>query len=418
MKPLRYWTNISLLNLVVVALLGFLLRSKILFPLGALDYKNILNAHSHYAFGGWITLALCAAMAYRLTGSDAPRPVYHKALLALLLTAVGMVVSFPFQGYGAVSIFFSTAFIFSTYAFALFFIRDLWRSRVEPAVKTLSIGAVISLVLSSVGPYTLAWMLATKAANPLLYKDSIYTYLHLQYNGFFTLAVSALFLHSASRHMAARSRKWLRLYAWIAVAGVVPSLALSYLWHYTHVAVRATAFVGAALMVAQAVLALLLVFPLKNFLRAMQSTARILLTLSFGAYFLKNCLNAGILYEPLGTLVFGNRAVIIGFLHLVFLGFVSLFLLGYFVEEGLVPRTRTALAGIWIFTAGVAMNEVLLGAQGLGGMLSWSSHFFPWALWTAAITLLLGAAVLFSASVRGGSLPALTPSPSRRPQLT
>jgi hypothetical protein len=39
-------------------------------------------------------------------------------------------------------------------------------------------------------------MMATDSKNTLLYKDSTYTYLHLQYNGFFTLSVFALLLHA------------------------------------------------------------------------------------------------------------------------------------------------------------------------------------------------------------------------------
>ena len=45
-------------NFCIVALLGLTLRSKILFSIPFLDYNRLLDAHFHFAFGGWVTLAL------------------------------------------------------------------------------------------------------------------------------------------------------------------------------------------------------------------------------------------------------------------------------------------------------------------------------------------------------------------------
>jgi hypothetical protein len=61
-KQLEKWVGIALVNLSIVALLGVLLRCKQLFPLPFIQYKYLLHAHSHFAFGGWISLALLALM--------------------------------------------------------------------------------------------------------------------------------------------------------------------------------------------------------------------------------------------------------------------------------------------------------------------------------------------------------------------
>ena len=45
-------------NLAIVALLGVIMRYKILYPLPFVDQKKFLHAHSHFAFSGWVTLAL------------------------------------------------------------------------------------------------------------------------------------------------------------------------------------------------------------------------------------------------------------------------------------------------------------------------------------------------------------------------
>jgi len=56
------WINVALVNLVIVAGLGLLLRAKILFPLPLVDFRNTLHGHSHFAFSGWATLALLVLM--------------------------------------------------------------------------------------------------------------------------------------------------------------------------------------------------------------------------------------------------------------------------------------------------------------------------------------------------------------------
>jgi hypothetical protein len=58
MKNTTLWASTSLFNFCIVGLLGVILRSKILFDLPWINYLNLLDAHSHFAFGGWITLSL------------------------------------------------------------------------------------------------------------------------------------------------------------------------------------------------------------------------------------------------------------------------------------------------------------------------------------------------------------------------
>ena len=99
------WITIALINLSVVALLGVILRCKILFTIRCIDFKNLLQSHSHFAFGGWITLCLLALMTYEILPENVhSKPVYKWLLTGILICAVGMLVSFPFIGYAFISI--------------------------------------------------------------------------------------------------------------------------------------------------------------------------------------------------------------------------------------------------------------------------------------------------------------------------
>ena len=231
---------IALINLALVALLGFLMRAKMIFSIPELDFKFTLHAHSHFAFGGWVTLALLSLMSFRLLPAERhTRPVYNWLMWAVLVNAYGMMISFLLQGYAFFSILFSTLFIFITYAYAWVFVRDIRRTKVSGPVKSLAIGAVAYMALSSAGAFTLAYLLATKAQNIFLYKDAIYTYLHLQYSGFFTLAVFALLLHHFS--IQGRAVRW---FANLLNLGVIPSMFISYLWHYPGMVIQIIAWLG------------------------------------------------------------------------------------------------------------------------------------------------------------------------------
>src|SRR5215831_12640306 len=230
MKKRDFWITLSLVNLCIVALLGMTLRTKFLFPIQCIDYKNFLSAHSHFAFGGWITLAFMILFIDNLLSDDQKqRKVYQWLLWGIEITSVGMLLTFPFQGYGLFSIIFSTAFIFSTYAFSWVFIKDIRQAKKDRSVGLLSALALVSLVISSVGPFTLAYIMATKTGNAFLYRDAIYTYLHFQYNGFFTLSVFALFFNRVltSANDAMRKRIW--RFALFLCLSVVPALFLSLL---------------------------------------------------------------------------------------------------------------------------------------------------------------------------------------------
>ena len=124
---LLQWLRISFFNLLLVACIGLILRYKIAFTLLLIDQKHLLHAHSHFAFTGWISMALMAFMvdyASRHKNIDL-FPKYRWLLWGNLITAYGMLFSFPFEGYGLFSISFSTLSIFNSWIFSVLFWKEL-----------------------------------------------------------------------------------------------------------------------------------------------------------------------------------------------------------------------------------------------------------------------------------------------------
>src|SRR6266487_5541778 len=110
--------------------------------------------------------------------------------------------------------------------------------------------------------------------------------------------------------------------------------------------------------------------------------------MSIAAFIVKMFLQSFTIFPAVGNAVFGDRPVIIGFLHLVFLGFVSPFILAYYVQKNML-NSNIKLTGyaLIIFISGILLNEIILMLQGLGAMFLKSSYLFSWLLWAISIWL-------------------------------
>jgi hypothetical protein len=403
MKALERWASIALVNLGIVAMLGFIMRSKLMFSMPAVNFKHTLHAHSHFAFGGWVTLALMALMIYQMLPERLyNKPVYRWLLSGILLNAVGMLLSFLYQGYALFSIVFSVIFILVTYIFSFVFIKDIVKANANRSTRLLAICSVVYLVLSSAGPFTLGYLLATKSPNAILYKDAIYTYLHLQYSGFFTLAVFALLINKL-----VTNNRTTQIFAGLLSFSVVPSMFISYLWHYPALWINIIAMIGSLSLAVCTFWFFLMLPQLRLQATQLKPVARKIAIISMAAFVLKMIFQSLTIIPSLGPLVFANRPVIIGFLHLVLLGFVSLYILAHFIEINLLSLNRTAQFGLWLFVSGILLNEIALMAQGLGFMFMLSSAIMYWLLWIAAICLMAGAMVMAANNLRRLKIPFL-----------
>ncbi len=398
----QFWITLSLLNLCIVALLGVTLRSKILFPLRFIDFKNVLHAHSHFAFGGWITIVLLTLMIYEILPDHfSNKKGYQWLLLGLLLNAAGMLISFLCQGYAFFSIMFSTLFILVTYAFSFLFIRDIVRVKAEMTVRILSISAIACLSISSVGPFTLAYIMASHSGNSLLYRDSIYTYLHFQYNGFFTLSVFALFFNVLYKNFDKRQLRRARQFAWLISISVIPTLFISYLFHFVNSGIRTMAVIGSISILITIILLISTLQSIKDHLKAIPSFARNAGLLSIIAFLLKSLLQIGTIIPSLGKLVYGDRAIIVGYLHLVLLGFITLYILAHLLYTGnLNSASLLTRVAVITFAGGVIANEVILMVQGFGNMFMVSNSFYASLLWIVSIWLLCGALLIIISKLK------------------
>jgi hypothetical protein len=106
-------------------------------------------------------------------------------------------------------------------------------------------------------------------------------------------------------------------------------------------------------------------------------------------------LQVGTIFPKLGNAVYGDRPVIIGFLHLVFLGFITFFILAILIEKGFFTSSKkTVVVPFIVFATGIIANELLLMLQGLGILFKTNNDIYKWLLWATAIILFTGAVLI------------------------
>ena len=391
---LRKWARLCLLNLFIVSILGVLLRYKGALYMPFLNYQYLVNAHSHFAFSGWVTTALLTALVYFLHRSGVRiSPSYRWIFRLNQVSSFGMLISFTWEGYAAVSITFSALSVMVSYWFAFRHWRDLrGTSAPRPVVVSIRL-ALFFLILSSSGPYLLAYCMSHGIGNRAFYFNAIYLYLHFQYNGWFSFAVLALLfwvLFDKGFPVDKRQAGWA---IGLMGAACAPAYCLSLLWTAPPLWVWIAAAIAAA---AQLAGLFLLAGILWNSLAAWKGRlapiVNVLWVISLTAFAIKIILQAGSVVPALGHFAFSFRPVIIAYLHLVLLGFITLFLVGFFASAGLFDIRRTVdKIGLAVFVMGVFANEGFLLLQSLLAVAG--------DAWTVAPYYLLGAALCIFAGL-------------------
>ena len=391
----RGWIRVSILNLLIVALLGTLMRYKIGFEFPHFNQKNLQHAHSHFAFIVWITQLLFVLITDTLLRDGVQLHVkkYRILLLANVICAYGMLFSFAAQGYKLISISLSCASIFISWIFAFTAFRDLARAGDRRYRPWFTAGLWFNII-SSLGTFTLGFMMATHNFDQHIHLGALYYYLHFQYNGFFTFVCLGLLVCRLSVNGLSRQKE--RLAFWLFFLACVPAYFLSVLW----AKLPGWVFVLMALAaVAQVVGWVILATGFRkgwSNLHGMSNLSRVLLFLVAAAFTAKLLLQLGSMVPALSKLAFGFRPVVIAYLHLILLAIISVFLISYLHMFGYLRRTALTEIALSGFVAGVYLNEIVLGVQGIA---SFSYTMIPYVnemLFAVAVLILLSLILLYT----------------------
>ena len=148
--------------------MGLALRFSFLESIG-LNYRFLTHAHSHVAMLGWVYLMLFTLFVHYFIPEKLK--IFNRLFWITEFAVVGMMLSFPFQGYAAVSISFSTLHIFCSYYFVyLIFKHQKVNSLVSRKLLKTSL---IFMVVSTIGFWCLGPAVATLGQASAFYQIAI-----------------------------------------------------------------------------------------------------------------------------------------------------------------------------------------------------------------------------------------------------
>jgi hypothetical protein len=323
--------RIPLFFLVISSVIGIILRWSFVSPIQGLQYGNWLHTHSHMMFLGWVFNFFNLAFLYQAFGQEWRKP--YKVLFYInQLLIVAMLVSFPLQGYGSITIPLSTVHTLVTGFFCVRFILDT-RHLSNDHSRWLAKLSLILFLISAVGPFMLAPIMANGLGQTKWYYFAIYYYLHFQYNGVFFFGVLSIF-SKLLQEKGVTEIPNIRSIGWIFFVACFPAYALSILWAEPPAIYYWIGFLGAAIqLVGLAMLAssLIKIFTQDKLIFSRASSMLLgIVVVSLALKLLMQFVSAHPYYA---TLAFENRYLVIGYLHLVLVGVISFGMLVWYIEK-------------------------------------------------------------------------------------
>jgi hypothetical protein len=170
---------------------------------------------------------------------------------------------------------------------------------------------------------------------------------------------------------------------WLLNLACIPTYFLSVLWHQPSVLFNIIAGVGALIQC----FALIYLFCDLQKVKFENKLVTSLVLLSFFSLALKMILQLLSALPAVATLAYNYRNFVIAYLHLVLLGCISLFLIGWSIKLFAVEVTQNLRTGIVVFMMGFISTELLLIASPLSAMVHYSIPHF--SLWLLAFSILL-----------------------------
>jgi hypothetical protein len=359
---LPFWFGTALVFFLLASLFGVMMRYVFVWPLPGLHYKYILHAHSHLALMGWGFTVLSGLLIATFIPKTRAVRGYKWVLGVHILSGTGMLIFFPYQGYGAFSIAFSTLHLGAAYLFAYLFLKDVREQKLSTS-GMLAAWAVRWMLISSLGLWALGPLGIYLGKTHPIYLSSIQFFLHFQIHGWFVYAILALLLaqyQKMGRHYHPRPYTFLFLQF-----SLVFTLALSLHWIHPH---PGFVWINRLGVLMQAAAFWWYLAPLlakwegkqtnsQGIIRILWMTG--LLSLTAKAFFQLLTQHPVVL-----ELSFTIRNFFIGFVHLIMLGAVSASALSLLLSGNYLPAKRTALFGYGIFLLAFWSSECLLFAQG------------------------------------------------------
>lgn len=382
--PIKEFRNIwivSVISFIIAALTGVLYRFGMLYPLPDwIHFVHIRHAHSHLMFFNWVSPPLMLLIASRLLSSSDSREIaaFRNTLWTMLVLGF---LSYPFfllYGYQSVefgSLSLPLAAILSGLVMCTWY-RFAWlyfkRRQVREAHLSdrLFDGALIALMVSSLGAWGVSLFQFTPADNPLVSTALTHFFLALFTEGWALLGALGILWQIAGIKSLPIRTEWLWQPILFGSMLIFPySLPESLLTP----AMIWSARIGSVLIASGTVLNLALLLRPGRFRGFSQVTVLSLLALKALTLFVSS-IPAG--FWP------GEHGLRILYLHLLLLGIVSVLYFNQFISDKLQGAVRSFTGSVLLVLLTLAMIS--------GYWPAWllPAHLYHWVYVIASLPIL------------------------------
>ncbi|HLT34548.1 MAG TPA: hypothetical protein VKZ98_12195 [Aquaticitalea sp.] len=377
---------VCLLNFLVAALMGLALRYALVQPI-PINFRFLTHGHSHVAMLGWSYLMLYVLIVHLIPNKN---PRYNRLFWLTEVAVLGMMVSFPIQGYAAISIAFSTLHILCSY----YFVRLAWKDlkEVSSSVRYLLKASLLFMLFSTIGVWCLGPAVATLGQTSAFYQIAIQFFLHFQFNGWFLFAVLAVFLNQFNAINLLVFKRFSKL----LIVATILTFALPVSWFAFHPMLLWINGLGVVLQVLALYYAMLLLQPhLRFFFVETSKLVRLLFRFALFCLVLKIGLQTLSLIPQVAEMAYQYRNFVIGFIHLIMLGVISGFLFAFIMQSPLVKHKSKWLSfAVYSFITGFLTTELLLFIQGC--LYYFGVGMMPnYYIWLLIFSTLLPLGILF-----------------------
>ena len=388
----KSWLIVCLVNFLIAALMGLLLRFAYIYPVH-INYQYLVHAHSHTAILGWAYMMIfCLFVKYFFPQEKILK--YNMLFWITQLTVIGMMISFPLQGYAVFSITFSTLHIFCSYYFFYRAGKDVKKDK-SPSSFMLR-ASLLFMLLSTIGAWSLGAVGATGGKGTPPYYSSLQFFLHFQFNGWLIFAVLALFLKYLEKKGIQINKRWFSFFYLALIVSTVLTLALPLSWFYSHPWLNIANAIGVVIQLIALGVLIKMFLPFKGLISTLLFNKGVLLILPLFSLVLKIALQAVTVFPQFAAASHAVRNFTIGFIHLAMLGIITGFLFFFIISV----NNKTARIGTTLFYIGFIITELLLFIQGLntfllnGQLPAYLSLLFAASLFLPAGLILITAGVV------------------------
>lgn len=393
MYTLQKQSRLALFYFLLIAVLGVLLR---LFQVVdfSFDYRNLVHTHSHIALLGWVYTAFIILIYHLYLKQASIEKKYIRLFWFTQLTVIGMLITFPFTGYGLCSILCSSLFIIASYFLSyLVFTHTPDFLKQTNSYKCIRM-ALWYMILSSLGPWSLGYIMQTLGNTSDWYRNAIYFYLHFQYNGWFIMGIFALLFYLFEQKNIQIPKRIFQSFLGLMNGGILATFAISLLWMQPPLWLYGISGLGALAQLVACGLILRSIgsiHALSKDGKGFKALAKWIVIL----YGIKLVLQALGTLPYFASMVSMNTDFIIGYIHWIFLGVISPALLLFLKQFNLIKLTKTDL---YFYIVGFLLTEGFIFYKGI---VVWAngSLFNSYFWWIAVVSALFGIAI-FSIFIR------------------